>query len=632
MARRRFLPLFLTQFFGAFNDNIFKQALIFYIAYSSTAEVAKYSKNFAILSVILLIVPFFLFSASAGQVADKFEKSVLVRWIKLFEIVIVSFGAVAFYYENVPMLMGLLFLLGTQSALFGPIKYSLLPQNLTDNELIGGNGMMELGTFLAILIGTILGGVLIGLDQGTVIVGVITCVVAVTGYLSSRFIPPAPSTAPDLKVSWNILSETWRIIEFTRGYHSVFLSILGISWFWSIGAAYLSLMPEFIKTDLGFNQYVADLIYALFTIGIASGSALCERLSGHKVEIGLVPFGSIGLTIFGVDFFFAAHSAPIVQANLQGIGAFIGYSGQFYFAYWRLMLDVFSLGVFGGFFIVPLYALVQSRSPVDHRSRVIAGNNIINAIVIVTVGLVNMGLGMAGLSIPYVLLVMALFNAVVAFYIYSLVPEFLMRFLVWILIHTIYKVDKQGMDKIPEQGPAVLVCNHVSFVDALVIGGCVSRPVRFVMYYKIFNIPVLNFVFRTAKAIPIASAKEDPSMLEQAFDHIADALEAGDLVCIFPEGRLTEDGNMNVFRTGVEKILQRTPVPVIPMALRGLWGSFFSCRGGKTMRGWPLRRLWSRVGLVAGDPVHASTATAPLLQEKVAALRGGQQMMGERAE
>jgi len=279
------------------------------------------------------------------------------------------------------------------------------------------------------------------------------------------------------------------------------------------------------------------------------------------------------------------------------------------------------IGLFGGFFIVPLYALVQQRTEAGHLSRVIAGNNILNALFMVLSALLAIVLLGAGLTIPQLFLVTALMNAAVAIYIYSLVPEFLMRFLTWILIHTLYRIDKEGLEHIPEQGAAILACNHVSFFDPLVISGCIRRPVRFVMYYKIYQIPGLNFIFRTAGAIPIAGAKENPEILAAAWRRIDETLQAGELLCIFPEGGITRDGELQTFRPGIERALKETPVPVVPMALRGMWGTFFSRHGGAAMSRFP-RRLWSKIALKVGEPLPPAAVTAAQVQQAVLALRG----------
>jgi 1-acyl-sn-glycerol-3-phosphate acyltransferase len=393
--------------------------------------------------------------------------------------------------------------------------------------------------------------------------------------------------------------------------------VLGISWFWFLGAVYLSQFPVYTKDVLSGTEEVVSMLLALFSVGVGVGSLLCERLSGRRIEIGLVPFGSIGLTIFGADLYFA--STALAPHAPYGVLEFLRER-----THWRVMADLALVGVFGGFYIVPLYTLVQTRSDASERSRVIAGNNVLNAIFVVAAAVFAIVLLDAGVSIPQLFLVAALLNAVVAVYIYTLVPEFLMRFLIWLLVHTVYRLEKSGLENIPDSGPAVLVCNHVSFVDGLVIAAACPRPVRFVMDHQIFRVPVLSFVFRTGRAIPIAPAREDAQALERAYDEIAEALEAGDVVCIFPEGKITYDGELSPFRPGIKRIIERTPVPVVPLALRGLWGSFFSRRGAPAMTQWSriAKRFYSRITLVVAPPVQAKDVTPEELQAIVLRLRG----------
>ncbi|MER2526710.1 MAG: MFS transporter [Candidatus Competibacter denitrificans] len=616
MKERRFLPFFITQFLGAFNDNVFKNALIILIAFQVAATDSARANLLINLCSGLFVLPFFLFSATAGQLSDKYEKSCYIRWVKALEIGIMCGAAAGFLLNSVALLLAMLFMMGFHSTLFGPVKYSILPQHLKPQELVGGNAWIEMGTNMAILLGTMLGGILIAWRNGPLWVSVAVILIAVCGFLSSLTIPQAPPAAPNLKINWNPVTETWRILQLTRQNFTVFQSVLGISWFWFLGSVYLAQLPNFTKLTLGGSEHVVTLLLTLFAVGIGIGSLLCERLSGRMVEIGLVPFGSIGLTVFGIDLFFATPSSPVPGGVLLDVGAFLTQPGS-----WRVLLDIVLIGIFGGIYIVPLYALVQQRSEPTQLSRVIAGNNILNAIFMVAAALIAVVMLHQGLTIPQLLLVMAIFNAAVAIYIFTLVPEFLMRFMVWILVNVVYRLRTEGLDRIPEQGPVLVVCNHVSLMDALVVSGCCRRPIRFVMDYQIFKNPLLNFVFRTAGAIPIASARENPEILQRAYQRVADYLRDGEVVGIFPEGRLTPDGEIGPFKSGIERILKQTPVPVVPMALRGLWGSFFSRRYGKAMSGFP-RRFWSRIELVVGEAVLPEQATSAVLREQVVALRG----------
>ncbi len=615
MRERRFAPFFWTQFLGAANDNVYKNALVIFVAFHAATLTQLDANTLVNLAAGIFILPFVLLSATAGQIADKVEKSRLIRQIKLFEIAIMMIGVIGFWQSNLLLMFAALALMGVQSTIFGPVKYAILPQQLKVEELIGGNGLVEMGTFVAILLGTIIGGLLVAAGAaGPVLVGVATIVIAIAGWLASRGIPHTPAVAPELRINWNPITETWRSLRFASGERVVWLSMLGISWFWFYGATFLTQLPNFAKNVLGGDEHVVTLLLAVFSVGIGVGSLLCERLSGRKVELGLVPFGSIGLTLFAVDLWFATSSMQ--ATGLAGVGTFLAQ-----WANWRVVADLMLLGLFGGFYIVPLYALIQERSAPSHRSRIIAANNILNALFMVASAALAIALLATGMSIPGLFLVTALLNAAVAFYIYGLVPEFLMRFLAWLLIHTLYRVHKTGLDNVPAEGPCVVVCNHVSYVDAIVIAGCVRRPIRFIMDYRIFKVPVLNWLFRTMQAIPVASAREDAKVKEAAFATAAKTLAEGEIVGIFPEGRLTEDGELGPFRPGIERILAETPVPVVPMGLSGLWGSFFSrSHNGQAMR--RLRGMFSRIRLSVAPPIPPDLATSDALRMQVLALRG----------
>ena len=617
LGQRRFLPFFLTQALGAFNDNVFKNALVILITYATVGLTDADRHGYTNLAAGLFILPFFLFSATSGQLADKYDKARLAQIVKAMEVAIMLVAAAGFITHSIPLLLAMLFMMGLHSTIFGPLKYGILPQVLRNDELVGGNGLIEMATFLAILLGTVLGAYLIGLSEiGAMTVSIATVAFALLGLACSFFIPRTASVAPDLKIDWNPFTETWNNVKHLRNNRTVFLSCLGISWFWFFGSTYLTQLPSYAREVLGGDASLYTFLLMLFTVGAAIGSLLCERLSGHKVEIGLVPFGSIGMTIFGVDLYFAHPAASAVHDLTWR--AFLDTPHA-----WRLVADLVLMAAFSGFFIVPLFALIQSRTEASRRSRVIAANNILNALfMVVAAGLAIALLNLAHLSIPQLLLVTAILNAFVAIYIYTLVPEFLMRFLSWIFINTLYRMDVRGLEKIPEEGPALVVCNHVSFMDGLLIGGSVRRPIRFVMYYKIFQIPVLSFLFRAARAIPIAGKKEDPAMMERAFEEVDRELAEGHIVAIFPEGGITRTGEIDRFRPGVERILARRPVPVVPMALRGMWGSMFSRKAGATLGRIVPRRFLARIGLAIGDPIAPENASAERLEQTVRGLRG----------
>jgi 1-acyl-sn-glycerol-3-phosphate acyltransferase len=608
------MPFFMTQGLGAFNDNIFKNALAAMLVFQASKLGGLNTDQVVNLSAMLFILPFFLFSALFGQFADKYEKSMQIRRVKLLEIFIMILATVGFFINSLPLLLFVLFLLGLQSTVFGPIKYGILPQILAPHELVGGNALIEMGTFVAILMGTIAGPQLAGIDVSWPYWVSTSClVIAVIGYLYSRQIPAAEAVAPDIQINWNIFTETTRNIRFINKNRVVLNSVLGISWFWFFGATFLVQIPSYSQNVLGGDQDLMSTLLALFIIGISTGSLLCERLSGKQVEIGLVPFGAIGLTLFGVDLYFAT---PAVSTEPVSVMAFISSPGN-----WRVMFDLLMIGVFGGFYTVPLYALVQQRSDPAYRSRVIAGLNILNSLfMVVSAIMAIILLGAAGFTIAQLFLVTAILNAVVAVYIFSLVPEFLVRFLTWLLLHTIYRVKVTGEDNIPDKGPIIVASNHVSFADPLLVGGFIRRPVNFVMDHKIYQIPILKFIFRMSKAIPISTRKEDPELLETAYEKMNAVLDMEDVLGIFPEGAITGDGEIQPFRPGIEKIISERPVPVVPVALCHMWGSLFSRRDPLHKR--RPYKLWARIELRIGQPIPPEQVTAARLQQEVERLRG----------
>ena len=612
LGTRRLAPLFVTQFFGAFNDNLFKQAFIVVLTFSGLVAIED-TGFYVNLAAGLFILPFFLFSATAGTLADRFEKSRLIRFVKLGEIGVAALAGIALYLESVPALFTVLFLLGVQSTFFGPLKYSILPQHLDSRELVGGNAMVQMGTFVAILLGTIAGGIIGGWDEVSLLLFVFVVAVAVLGYLACRWIPTAQPTKTD-NTGWNPVRETKRLIVLARERKPVFQSILGVSWFWLLGSVVLAQIPALVR-DLSGGPRVVTLIMVVFTVAIAIGSLLCEKLSGRRVELGLVPVGAVGVSLFGLDAYFAI-SAIAAGEDERTVIEFLRTDGV-----GRLLFDLTMMGIFTGLYVVPLQANIQTRTPNDRRARVIAANNVLNSLFMVTGALFAMGWLLLDGGIPGLIAAMAVINAGVAVYIFYQVPEFSMRFLVWAISHTMYRVRHEGLDTIPEKGPAVLVCNHVSYMDACLLAGAVRRPVRFVMARNIYQLPVLNFIFRTGRTVPILPEKEDPAVYEAAFRDVREGLAAGDLFCIFPEGKLTTDGEVDRFRKGIERIVGETPVPVVPMALRGLWGSFFSREGKGAFRRGP-GRFWSRVDIVVGETVAPAAVEADDLRERVLALRG----------
>ena len=614
LAQRRFAPFFWVQFLGAGNDNVFKFAFTVMVTYQLQVQWLPAQMAGLVIGA-LFILPFLLFSATSGQLADKYPKETLIRFVKSLEIAIMVLAGWGFMHQHVPVLLACVFLMGLHSTLFGPVKFAYLPQHLSERELTGGNGMVEMGTFVAILLGNVAGGLLIALPQvGPTYVAVACLGLAILGRALAQAVPSSPATDPALTINWNPFTETWRNLKLAHGNIVVYRSLLGISWMWFFGAVFLSQFPSFARDVLHGNEQVASLLLVVFSIGIGIGALLCELLSRRHVEIGLVPMGAIGMSVFSIDLYFASRGLP--PATSLTLGQFMAQ-----IAHWRVLADLGLLSLFAGIYSVPMYALIQIRSQPTHRARIIAANNILNALFMIVSSIGVGALLSAGFSIPQVFLIVGLLNAVVAFYIFLVVPEYLLRFLAWLLTHFVYRFKVRGDEHIPTTGAAILVCNHVSFVDAVLLMAASPRPIRFIMDHRIFATPVLGTLFKLAKAIPIAPQKEDPVAYERAFAEARKVLAEGDLLCIFPEGGLSKDGQLGEFKGGVMKVLQTHPVPVVPLALSNLWGSYFSRVEKGSAMSKPFRRgLFSRVGLSAGAAVLPADVTPEGLRSKVQAL------------
>jgi 1-acyl-sn-glycerol-3-phosphate acyltransferase len=601
LVERRYGPFFATQLAGAFNDSLLKQVVILLVTFHAAEYTTLKPGLVANIAAGVFILPFVLFSAFAGQLADRFDKARVIRWVKLAEVAIMAVASTGFFLKSLPVLLLAIFAMGCHSAFFGPVKYSLLPRVLTKDELTGGNGLLEMGTFLSILGGTLVAGLLVAVTNDAFTLSLSLMAVALFGLLSSQFIPATGEAAPDLEVRFSVVRETINTLRLAHNEGvGVWNSLMAISWFWFIGAVILSQLPSLGKDLLHGSTSVVTLLLALFSIGVAIGSLACERLSGHQVEIGLVPVGSLGLTVFTADLALATQSfaaSGVGRGTLLAWDQFLAAPGSI-----RVLSDVALIGLFGGLFIVPLYAFVQLRTAPERQSRIISANNILNALFMVVAAGMAAGLLAAGVSVPGLILVCAGLNALVALYVYRTVPEFLWRFVSWLLIHTIYRLRTTGHEYIPEQGPAIVAPNHVSYADALVLSALSPRPMRFVMDSGIFKIPVLSWLFRQVRAIPIASAKQDPAMLERAMEAVEQALRNGEVVCIFPEGALSRDGRLGPFKPGIRRMLDNCPVPVIPVGLHGLWNSPWG------RNGWS---LWQRIlGLRPGRRIRADAGPA----------------------
>ena len=615
LRQRRFAPFFLTQFLGAANDNLFKFAFTVLVTYQLQLTWLE-PKMAGLVIGALFILPFVLMSATAGQWADKYDKAAIMRGVKVLELVVMGVAAVGFWFQWVPVLLACVFLMGLHSTLFGPVKYAYLPQHLSERELTGGNGLVEMGTFVAILLGNVGGGLLMSIaGTGTHWVAVCCLAVAVLGWLASKQVPASPSSDAGLKLNWNPATETWRNLKLAAEYPSVFRSLLGISWMWFFGAVFLSQFPSFARDVLGGDEQVASLLLVVFSVGIAIGSLLCETFSHRHVEIGLVPIGAVGMTVFAFDLYLASQGLHHEAGALMSVGQFIAQP-----EHWRVMADLALLAFSAGLYSVPMYALIQLRAKPSHRARIIAANNILNALFMIVSSLMAGALLGAGFSIPEVFGVTAVLNVIVVGYVFWLMPEYIFRLIMLFVTRLVYRVKVRGEENLPTDGAAILVCNHVSFVDAIILGIISPRPMVFIMDHRIFKTPVLGWLFKMLKAIPIAPQKEDPQAYEQAFEKARQVLREGELLCLFPEGAITRDGQLQPFKAGIMKILESAPVPVIPSALHNLWGSSFSRIEGAAMSK-PLRRgLFNRVGLVVGAPIAPENVSPQALQATVQAL------------
>jgi 1-acyl-sn-glycerol-3-phosphate acyltransferase len=611
LTKRNFAPLFWTQFLGAFNDNLLKNALAMWVFNAQLEVFGIGHHDMVLLITAIFIAPYFLFSATAGQLTDKLDKSFMVRATKNLEVVAMGVGAAGFVLGIPELVTVVLFSMGLQSTLFGPAKYGILPQHLEEKDLVEGNALVETATQLAILGGSIVGGLAWG-HRAEVAAGIV--VIAILGRITAQFVPSAPSSTPDLPVQWDPIRPTWSLVWSARQNRPVWLSILGISWFWMFGAAVLPLLQVYTEEVIHGSDHLQTLFLTLFSIGVAIGSMWAGRLSHERVELGIVPIGAFGMTLFTVDLWWMGTPWADTGAKIGPLAFLSTLDGV------RIAIDLTLLAVAGGIMTVPLYALVQQRAGKDEKARVIAVNNIVNSFWMVVGAVILVGLKAAGLTTSQTFLLLAIVTLLVSLYMYWVVREFALRFVTWILSNVAYRVVVVNPVKIPKTGPCLITPNHMSFIDWFVLLGALHEPPRVVMDRDIHKWPVLGFLFRQANTIPITSAKVDPKCLEDAMDSISKALREGWSVVIFPEGKLSGDGEMHEFKPGMERILERDPVPVVPVAINGLWGSFFSRKDGAAMTK-PFRRgLWSHVWLTFGDPIPPAQATAKAAEAAVRAL------------
>ncbi|WP_226644473.1 MFS transporter [Microbulbifer variabilis] len=562
LFKRRFLPLFLSLTSATFNDNIFKNSLLVMLAFRLSEAKADALIN---LATGFYILPYFLFSVTAGQLADKYDKSQIIRILKLAEIFIVILGVYGLIYNNQAINFIVLFLLATHTAIFSPVRYAILPQHLKRRELMGGNGLAQMGSFAGMLSGTIIGTLLAGYTNpgqpGLKELGATMTVVAVLGYLVSRRVPPAPAPAPDLRIDWNPVSQAWRILQLTAKNPSVFYAILACSWFWLVSATYLVQVPSLTKNVLGASEPVITTILCCLSIGVAAGSLMCETLSRGRITFGIVPIGALGITLAGLGL--GITTAQFQTLSGASLSEYLRSDG----AYAVLIYTAF-LGISGGIFIVPLYTIMQDRTDRTVRAQVLSLNNVMNALFTTVITLINIFiLDAVKIAIPQLFILMALINfAVMALLFYKL-PEFIVHLLVWLSSHLFARTTYGQLKQIPQKGAALLICNDTVRLAPLLLIDTLQRPIRFILPQCFYQAPLIHFIFKNYNVAPIVYG---PSRDKAKFSaEICQALEEGELMCLFP----TQDRRNSAF-IDIEKqlkiALKDTSAPIIPLVLQGL--------------------------------------------------------------
>jgi len=558
---RRFLPLFATQFLGAFHDNLFKNALVVLLLYGVGTSTAENPELLVTLAAGLFILPFVLFSALGGQLADKFPKHRVIRVIKLVEIAIAVLGAIALLSGSINASFLVLFALGTQSAFFGPSKYSILPQHLKTDELIAGNALLNTGTFLAILFGTITGTVLITIGAGKLLVCGLLILVALCGYLASRFIPKALPKAPNLKLNFNPVTETIDILRHTFSQkRGVVQAILGVAWFYFLGGMFMAQMPNYTEGTLGGNEHVLAFFLVIFSVGIAIGGLLNNRLLKGRVEAVYVPLAVLGITIFSIDLYFAGGDMHNNSGELLGVGAFLSV-----FSHWRIVLDISMIALCGGLFVVPLNTIIQHYTLEDTRARVLAGSAIVNSLFIVVSALFSVILILKGWEIRELFLAFAIMNAFVAIYICKLLPDYLFKTFLQGLFKLLYNVEVRGIENFEKAGKrAVIVGNHVSLLDPPLLAAFLPGRPMFAVNSFVANWIWVKPFLKLVDAYPLDPT--NPFSLKGLIRKVQEDRH----VVIFPEGRLTETGALMKVYDGPGMIADKADAMILPVRLDGV--------------------------------------------------------------
>jgi acyl-[acyl-carrier-protein]-phospholipid O-acyltransferase / long-chain-fatty-acid--[acyl-carrier-protein] ligase len=595
LGARRFLPLFATQTLGAFNDNLFKSAFVMLVTYGTAMRTGFDPGVLAAFAGGALIAPYFLFSALAGELADRFERSRLLQILKAAELVVVLGAAAALFVDSLTLSFLVLFMLGTQATLSSPVRYALLPQHLAPSDLVDGNALLEGGTFLSILLGTIAGSLAVAVQFGTEIAGLLLVLCGLAGFAASLFVPRAPAPSPGLRLSRNPVAATGAILRHARERRDVHLSILGASWFWLVGAVFLSQLPNFAKQTLGAGSGVVTLFLAAFSIGVGVGSVLCGRLMKGEISARYVPLAALGMAVFSLDLALASEGAiPAASGELLGIAAFLSHLVGI-----RIFADLLAIAICGGFFVVPLYAIVQRRSEEAFRARIIAAGNIMNALFMTGAAIVTALLLAAGLHTPDLYLVLGILNAGVALWICKLLPQDTLRMLARIALRLAYRVEVRGLENLASAGErVVIVPNHLSFLDGPLIAA-------FLPGYPMFAIDTAQAARWWAR--PLLAGADiypmDPTR-PMATKSLVKALRAGRQCVIFPEGRLNVTGGalMKIY-DGPALIADKGEAVVLPVRIDGVEFTPFSRLTSRL--GGRLRRRWfPKVTITLYEPRH----------------------------
>ena len=574
---QRFLPLFGSQILGAFNDNLFKSAFVMMVTFGTEMRQGHDPATLAALAGAALIAPFFLVSAIAGELADRFNRAALLKLLKAAEIGIMLAASAALLTQSLGLSLATLFLLGTQASLIGPLKYALLPQYLRSEELVDGNALMEGGTFLAILGGTIAGGIAVAEQWGPPAACLLLVCCAAGGFAFSLFVPPAAAPAPDLRLSRNPFAATMAVLAQARDSRAIWRSILGISWFWTVGAVYLSQLPAFVRITLDAGSPVVTLFLAAFSIGVGVGSVLCARATHGEISARYVPLAAIAMAVFSFDLAFASSGTAPPPGEIVGIATFLS-SGRGL----HLFVDLLGVAVAGGFFVVPLYAIVQSRSEEAARARIVAANNIVNALQITAAAIVTAGLLAIGCTIPQVFFVLAALTVVAAFIVCALLPQDVMLLLARLLLRAAYRVEVRGLEHMEAAGKrAIIAPNHVSFLDGALIAA-------FLPGNPVFAIDTAQAARRLVRLL-LAGAEIYPMdpLRPMATKSLIKAVQAGRRCVIFPEGRLNLTGGalMKIY-DGPALVADKAEATVLPVRIDGVEFTRFSRLGGRLRQRW----------------------------------------------